>query len=147
VTADDILAIFERAGLRNTRPRRVIAERLAALASSGADFSTDDLWHDLHHGDGQPSGQLGRATVYRTVEALMEHGLLDRVEFADGTHRYRVCGAESHHHHLVCTCCHRIVAVDACLPADLLAAIETATDFLLEGHTIELFGRCADCRG
>jgi Fe2+ or Zn2+ uptake regulation protein len=142
VTADDILAIFERAGLRNTRPRRVIAERLAALASSGADFATDDLWRDLH----QTDEHLGRATVYRTVDALMEHGVLDRVEFADGTHHYRVCGAENHHHHLICTDCHRIVAVDACLPAEVLAAIETRTDFRLEGHSLELFGRCADCR-
>jgi Fe2+ or Zn2+ uptake regulation protein len=142
ITTDAILDIFGTVGLRNTRPRRLIAQRLGELAARGADFATDDLWQDLLRVD----PQLGRATVFRAVEVLVEQGVLDRVSFADGTHRYRVCGPSGHHHHVTCSGCHRVVEIDACLAPELLAAIERSTDFALEGHSVELFGRCPDCR-
>lgn len=142
-TTGRILAVFEELGLRNTRPRRLIAERLAVLAAEDGGFATDDLWHDLQRED----PQIGRATVFRAVEVLTQQGILDRVTFADGTHRYRVCAAGAHHHHMTCTCCHRVIEVEACLPDETLAAIAQQADFTIEGHSVELFGRCADCRG
>jgi Fe2+ or Zn2+ uptake regulation protein len=138
---DAILAVFERQGLRNTRPRRLIAEQLAALAASRSDFTAQDLWRELQALD----PHLGRATVYRAVDVLLGQGLLDRVSFADGTHRYRLCGV-THHHHLTCTQCQRVVEISACLPPELLAAISATTDFAIEGHSVELFGRCSACR-
>ncbi len=141
ITAETILTAFEEMGLRNTRPRRLLAERLAALAVTATDFSTDELWQALK----QVDSRLGRATVYRTVEVLLTQGLLDRVEFADGTHRYRVCGG-GHHHHITCTRCHRVVEIETCLPNDAFVAIAAKTHFALEGHALELFGRCEACR-
>ena len=139
--ADKIRAAFDEVSQRHTRPRRLIAERLVELAASGADFTTDDLWQQLR----EVEPRLGRATVYRSVELLVTAGLLDRIEFADGTHHYRVCGG-SHHHHLTCTQCHRVVDVDVCLPIDQFTAISNQTDFAIEGHSLTLFGRCANCR-
>ena len=138
---DQIRTAFDEVGQRNTRPRQLIAERLQALAASGADFTTDDLWQQLR----EVEPRLGRATVYRSVEMLFSAGLLDRIEFADGTHHYRVCGG-NHHHHLTCTDCHRVVEVNICLPREQLAALENQTDFAIEGHSLSIFGRCPDCR-
>lgn len=128
-------------GLRKTRPRRLIAEQLAKLAATNSDFSTDDLWRELQECD----PQIGRATVFRAVDVLVEQGILDRVTFVDGSHRYRVCGVE-HHHHITCTRCHRVAEVATCLPPEALAAIERATDFALQGHSVELYGLCLQCR-
>lgn len=141
VIADTIRAAFQESGQRNTRPRRFIAERLIQLAESGTDFTIDDLWHDLRRDE----PRMGRATVYRAVEKLVGQGLLNRVEFADGSHHFRVCGG-AHHHHLTCTQCHRVVEVQMCLPAEQMASISRQTDFAIEGHSLTLFGRCADCR-
>jgi Fur family ferric uptake transcriptional regulator len=140
--ADKIYAAFDEVSQRSTRPRKLIAERLIALARSGADFTVDELWQELR----QTEPRIGRATIYRSVEKLVNMGLLDRIEFADGTHHYRVCGGGEHHHHLTCTQCHRVVDVDICLPMDQLAAIENQTNFNIEGHSITLFGSCEDCR-
>ena len=93
----------------------------------------------------EAESRLGRATVYRVVEKLVTMGLLDRIEFADGTHHYRVCG-DRHHHHLTCTQCHRVVEVDVCLPEDQFTAIGHETNFAIEGHSLTLFGRCENCR-
>jgi len=142
VTTREILDAFERKGLRNTRPRRAIAEKLAQISQQGSDFATDDLWRTLQVGD----RRLGRATVFRAVDTLLDEGLLDRVEFADGVRRYRVCGGSEHHHHLTCTQCHRVVEVEVCLPPETLSAVASSANFALEGHSIELFGRCQACR-
>lgn len=141
VLAERIYAAFDEVSQRNTRPRRLIAEHLITLAQSGADFTIDDLWQDMR----AEEPRLGRATVYRAVEKLVGMGLLDRIEFADGTHHYRVCG-DRHHHHLTCTRCHRVEEVDICLPEAQFAAIGNQTDFAIEGHSLTLFGRCKDCR-
>ena len=141
VTTESILALFETLGLRTTRPRQLIAEQLAMLASSRADFTVDALWQELRDID----PKLGRATVYRAVEVLMSQGLFHCLPAADGGQRYRLCGG-SHHHHVTCTQCQRIVEVSVCLPPELFATIADTTNFTLEGHSLELFGRCAECR-
>ena len=126
---------------RKTRPRSRISRRLAELAASGADFTVEELWRDLK----QLDPHLGRSTVFRAVELLVHQGLLNRVEFADGRHTYRACGSE-HHHHLTCVRCHRVVDVDICLPTELWAQVGERTGFTVEGHSLYLFGQCAECR-
>jgi Fur family transcriptional regulator, ferric uptake regulator len=140
--ADKIYAAFDEMSQRNTRPRKIIADRLIELALKGEDFTTDDLWQELR----QSEPRIGRATVFRSVEKLVDLGLLNRIEFADGSHHYRVCGGTHHHHHLTCTQCHRVVEVDLCLPQDELTEIGNQTKFEIEGHSLALFGRCEDCR-
>jgi Fe2+ or Zn2+ uptake regulation protein len=139
---EQIYAAFDEVSQRTTRPRQLIAERLIELADSGADFTVEDLWLELR----QIEPRIGRATVYRAVEKLVNMGLLARIEFADGTHHYRVCGGNEHHHHLTCTQCHRVVDIDLCLPAEQLAAVGKQAGFVIEGHSLTLFGRCHTCR-
>jgi len=140
-TADTILAAFDAAGFRHTQPRAAIARQLATYASGGIDFATDDLWQQLQH---EHAG-IGRATLFRAIDVLVDLGVLDRIELADGTHRYRVC-SRGHHHHLICTACHRIQEIDVCLPEDDLAAAAAGAGFSVERHSLELYGQCADCR-
>lgn len=138
---EKIRTAFNEVSQRRTRPRQLIEERLIELAASGTDFTIDDLWQGMR----EVEPRIGRATVYRSVEWLVERGLLDRIEFADGSHHYRVCG-DGHHHHLTCTGCHQVVEIDICLPEDQLNAIGSEKNFSIEGHSLSLFGRCASCR-
>jgi Fur family transcriptional regulator, ferric uptake regulator len=138
-----ILTTFTELGLRNTAPRRAIADWLARAAANGRDFSADDLWQDLLQG-AQPGG---RATVFRTLDALERNGILDRIELADGSRRYRVCGSGEHHHHIVCVVCGKVSEVrTACLSTETVDEIEDETGFSIERHSIELFGKCESCK-
>ncbi len=139
--AEKIYAAFDEVSQRNTRPRRLIAERLIELADTGKNFTTDELWQELRHIE----PKMGRATVFRAVEKLVDMGLLDRIEFADGTHHYRVCGG-AHHHHLTCTQCHSVAEIDICIPHEQLEAIGKKTNFAIEGHSLTLFGLCEGCQ-
>jgi Fe2+ or Zn2+ uptake regulation protein len=141
VTADSILDAFNTAGLRQTRPRRLIAQRLAHYSACRAGFATEELWHQLQ----QEDPQLGRATLFRAVDVLVDLGLLDRIELGDGTRRYRVCDT-GHHHHLICTRCHRIEEIDVCLPENDLEDAAAQAGFQVERHTLDLYGRCEACQ-
>ena len=138
---DKIRAAFDEQGQRKTRQKDQISTRLTELAGNGIDFSAEELWQDLR----QMDTHMGRATVFRAVEMLVNQGLLNRIDFADGSHKYRACG-ENHHHHLTCVQCHRVVDIDICLPEEQLSTIGAQTDFIIEGHSLSLFGRCPDCR-
>jgi len=128
-------------GGRQTRARSWIVQRLTELASSGETFSVEGLWHDLQEID----PHLGRATVFRAVETLVKMGLLNRIDFADGSHSYRACG-DQHHHHLICKKCHRVVDVEVCIPEQQVIEIGVENDFEIDGHSLAFFGVCADCR-
>ena len=125
----------------NTAPRRILMEKLGELARSGETFSTDDLWQQLR----SAHGGIGRATVFRSIEQLVEKKVLDRVELSDGSHRYRVCGG-SHHHHLVCTTCNRVVDFEECLSAQDFEKIGQRHGFAVEDHKLTVYGTCGLCR-
>jgi Fur family transcriptional regulator, ferric uptake regulator len=137
-----ITAAFHEFSERSTQPRQVIARSLIRLGKSGAAFSAEDLIRRLH----RSNPRIGRATVYRSIEKLVSMKVLDRIDFTDGTHCFRLCGNESHHHHLACTKCHRVVDLDFCLDEDQIAAIGRRESFSIEDHAITLFGLCKECR-
>jgi Fur family ferric uptake transcriptional regulator len=127
---------------RQTEPRRAIARSPVRLGKSGASFSTEDLLQKLR----RTNPRIGRATVYRSVEKLVRMKVLDRIEFADGKHSFRLCTNENHHHHLACAKCHRMIELDFCLASDLIDAIGKQESFEIDDHSIALFGLCKECR-
>ena len=109
---------------------------------AGASFSAEDLLKKLH----RTNPRIGRATVYRSIDKLVRMKVLDRIEFSDGTHSFRLCESDHHHHHLACTRCHRVVELDFCLESDAIAEIGKRESFKIDDHSITLFGLCRECR-
>jgi Fur family ferric uptake transcriptional regulator len=142
LSTEQIMAALDQAGLSQTHPRRAIAEQVAAWAEEGRDFTIEDLWHAVR----MREPGLGRATAFRTVEVLVTLGVLDRVSFVEGPEHYHPVQPGSHHHHLTCDRCHRVVEVETCLSPDLLEAVAQHSGFVLSGHRLELFGRCPRCQ-
>ena len=120
----------------------MIEQILVDLAADDKSFTADDLLRAVRAED----SRIGRATVFRSIERLVELRVLDRVAYNDGIHRYFVCSGGAHHHHLACTKCHRIIRFDYCLPEQVLKEIGTERNFLIEGYALTIFGRCSMCR-
>ncbi|MGA2640257.1 MAG: Fur family transcriptional regulator [Spirochaetia bacterium] len=137
-----ITTAFREFSERSTQPRQVIARSLIRLGKSGAVFSAEDLIKRLH----KSNPGIGRATVYRSMEKLVGLKVLERIDFSDGTHYFRLCKSDGHHHHLACTNCHRVLDLDFCLNKDQIAAIERQQSFSIRDHSITLFGLCKDCQ-
>lgn len=85
--------------------------------------------------------QLGVATVYRTIRALSEEGLLVPVEIPGENPLYEPAG-KLHHHHFRCRDCARVYELEGCLPN--LKEL-TPPGFSFEGHEIVLYGLCSSC--
>jgi Fur family ferric uptake transcriptional regulator len=137
-----MLEAMEREGLRRTRPRQALVAQVAAWGREGVDFTADSLWRAVRRRE----PDVGRATVFRTIEALTNLGLLDRISFADGVERYHAMTPGAHHHHLTCDMCHRVVNIEVCVPDDKLRDVASRAGFTLSGHRVELFGLCQRCQ-
>lgn len=85
--------------------------------------------------------QLGIATVYRNINALVESGWLSPVELPGDAPRYERSGS-GHHHHFQCRTCTRVYEIRGC-PGDLHGL--TPPGFVLESHEVLLYGRCQLC--
>jgi Fur family transcriptional regulator, ferric uptake regulator len=136
----DLAALLERAGVRPTRQR---LEILRELAREPDDVTAQALWSRLRRR--RRASSIGLATVYRTLALLHERGAVDALSHHGGELCYRLCGS-AHHHHLVCTSCHRVVEIDECGLDDWVRAVAAAHDFEPTAHSVELSGLCADCR-
>src|SRR6266571_9304155 len=61
-----------------------------------------------------PKGECDLATIYRAMHLLQELGMVKQFDFGDGIARFELLqeGRDSHHHHLVCTCCAQIIEIE-----------------------------------
>lgn len=87
---------------------------------------------------------VGRATVFRTVKLLQESDVVCRVVLEDGGIRYQI-SRSGHHHHLVCSNCGAVQEFSEPGLDGLIQGTADAAGFQLEGHSLELYGRCAAC--
>ncbi len=125
-------------GFRLTASRRAI---LDALAAADAHPTADELAEAVRIA----APRIGRMTVYRTLDLLCDLGLLRPVHQGGGAARY-VLMQDGHHHHLVCSICRRVIEFDDCGLAALAETVSARFGFAVEGHLLEFYGRCADCR-
>jgi Fur family ferric uptake transcriptional regulator len=130
--------LLERRGLRPT-PQRVGV--LAELMHERDDVTAQEL----HKRMGAHGARIGLATVYRTLALLRERGVVDALAHHPGELCYRVCGAD-HHHHLVCSSCHRVVELADCSLDSWLDDAAARHGFVPTGHRLEVTGLCPTCR-
>lgn len=129
---------LSRVGVRLTRQRVAIA---AELLDEDDDITAQEL-HARLRARGAP---LGLATVYRTLTLLAEAGVIDALAHHPGELCYRWCG-DGHHHHLVCSRCHRVVELGECDLDPWLERLSAEHGFVATGHHLEVAGVCAGCR-
>ena len=89
--------------------------------------------------------KIGYATVYRTLKLLTRLGLADQQKFADGETRYEPTSEGSHHDHLICLDCGKIIEFEDKALEALQNGIAKRHRFKVFHHRMELYGRCADC--
>jgi|YelNatPaOPRAMG01_1025707.scaffolds.fasta_scaffold02982_19 Fur family ferric uptake transcriptional regulator len=89
--------------------------------------------------------KVGRTTIYRTLELFEKKKLIRKVIFNDGVIRYE-SNLLTHHHHLICIGCGKIIPLDGCFVKPIEGAILRDSGFLITDHYLELYGYCAECQ-
>jgi len=76
---------------------------LGAFLQQEGHLSADDLVGLVHR---QHPG-IGRATVYRTLQWMVDAGIARKVDFGEGRSRFEPTYRHPRHFHLICSSCHR----------------------------------------
>jgi Fur family ferric uptake transcriptional regulator len=127
------------------RPKamRNTSQRKAVLVALGDLHGTHPTASEIYGAIKVRSFQIGLATVYRTLDAMVERGDVAAVRTGNAV-RYDL--THHHHHHLICQVCGKVTDVDASeVPAELITFFETETGFDLTDASIQLNGTCATC--
>jgi Fur family ferric uptake transcriptional regulator len=136
---EHVRTVLAGAGLKRGGARARIVDLLAGQPCALTAVEIEDALR----GQGRPTG---RGSIYRVLELLVEHGLVERVEVGDGQARFeRVRPGGDHHHHLVCERCGRLVAFD---DPGLERAIDRLSERLgvrVDSHDVLLRGACRKC--
>jgi Fur family ferric uptake transcriptional regulator len=132
------LSALERAGYRLTAPRRELAQLIADRSGHFAAADLVTAAHDRHI-------DVGRATVFRTLDVLSEVGVVERIDLPNGEHAYLAC-EPLHHHHVICSGCGRSRDIDDAGIRAVVRDVARRTGYRVDDHRLELFGVCPDCQ-
>jgi Fur family ferric uptake transcriptional regulator len=136
---EELTAYMERKGLRSTAQRRLVSE---VFFRTGGHLSIDDMLALVRKQD----SKVGYATVYRTLKLLVECGLANERQFDDTVTRYEVAHHDSHHDHLICLECKKIIEFEDDAIEALQDSLAKRYGFKLVSHKHELYGLCERCQ-
>lgn len=87
---------------------------------------------------------IGLATVYRTLNDMVELREVDVARTETGEQLYRLCGS-AHHHHLICTNCGQTIEIQAPLEG-WVGSVADTYGYANVHHIVDLYGLCPDCQ-
>ena len=132
---------------RWTGPREAI---LRLLRQTSKHMSAKEIYTSLY----KKHPNLGLTTVYRTLDLLTRMNFINKITLGDGQRRFEFKKGEhtdSHHHHLICTGCDKILDYKE-FEKEELVFIKKAEEnlsrkfnFKIMDHNIEFYGLCDKC--
>jgi len=136
--SDAWLLALENSGYRLTNPCRIVTE---IVSSSEYSLTPSEVFIEAR----KTYPKMGLVTVYRTLEKLESHGLIQRVHQPGGCHAY-IAAAQGHEHLLLCTTCGKAEFFSGDQLQPLFDSVAKASRFTIQDHWLQLFGTCKDCQ-
>jgi Fe2+ or Zn2+ uptake regulation protein len=135
--ADAIVERLRGSGGRMTRPRRMVIDALAS--STSHHLTAADIIGAVRAED----PDFYESTVYRTLDLLVDLGIVERVQLGPGGAVFHL--AHQPHHHLVCQRCGDVLEIPAALLDELAIHLHDEHGFRLRPSASTLVGSCARC--
>lgn len=133
----EIKSIFHERGLKCTPQRQAVLQVLHETQAHLSIHAIHDRVRDILPG-------TGLATVYRSLEILVELDLAVKVHLEDGCHSYSVA-PDGHRHPIVCTDCNRVIEFAECPLGNISKKLSRDTGVKISTHFLQLFGQCREC--
>ena len=140
---DSVTAGFVRYLREHNLP--VTAQRLAiAEVVLGADrhLSAEEIAAEVS----ARGRSVGTATVYRTIDTLLESGLVVERDFGEGFRRFEPARDVPNHEHLVCTVCGKVEEFRDERLERMTTIVAESRGFARQSHRLVIHGVCADCQ-
>jgi Fur family ferric uptake transcriptional regulator len=136
--AAEIFRNFLKSGKNRITPERF--EVLDAALDFEGHFGADDLYIVMKN----LNSRVSRATVYKTLELLVQCDLLTKRHFGENLTRYESGFKRQVHDHLICMDCGRIVEFSDARVKKLPEKISDELEFNFESYSFNIFARCRD---
>lgn len=127
-------------GLPVTQQRESVA---GVLFESTRHLSAEDIGEKLR----ERGEHVGKATIYRTLNLLVEVGLATEHDFDEGFKRYEAKVGPARHDHLICTSCGDVVEFHHERLDELQEEIAGDEDFRPMSRQLKIYGLCSECGG
>lgn len=138
LTTEQVRARFKERGLKVTPQRTAIYQ---ALVETTGHPTAEEVYRQVK----RLYPMISTNTVYYSLAALRDAGLVQEVNAWRDRGRYDANVAQ--HHHLVCLGCRRIQDVmDEALNNVMVAPDRVTSRFEIIGHRVEFYGYCSTCR-
>ena len=137
-TLPDIKRLKPAGGKRSSKREQI----LDVFLRQEGHLSADDLV-DLIRREDQ---RISRATVYRTLQWMVDAGIARKVDFGEGRFRFEHSYRHPRHYHLICKTCNRSSEF---LSSDIEALVEevaAARNFASSQSVVQIYGTCEECR-
>ena len=88
--------------------------------------------------------RVSRATLYNTMELLLESNLVRKHQFGKSHAQFEKSYSNKQHDHLICTNCDKVI--EFCDPRlqGIMSFIEENMKFKISRHSLNLYGKCLD---
>jgi Fur family ferric uptake transcriptional regulator len=134
----DVSSLHPAGGKRSSKRDRV----LDLFLRQQGHLSADDLFDLVRRED----KGIGRATVYRTLQWMVDAGVARKVDFGEGRSRFEPTYRHPRHFHLICNRCHRSSEFLSSDVETLMDEIASARGFDASQTVVQIYGTCEDCR-
>jgi Fur family ferric uptake transcriptional regulator len=125
-------------GFRITPQREMIVE---AIAHAGQHINAEEVFAKIR----ERSRSVNIATVYRTLELLVEQGLASRIDLGEGQVIYAT-NQHGPHIHLVCRQCGKVLDADQEMLSVFNHQLQSEYHFAADLEHISVVGLCMDCQ-
>jgi len=138
---------LKKSGYRITSNREAV---LGLLAECKEHMSAEEIYIKLR----PVCTGIGLASIYRTLEILVNLGLVVKFDFGQGKAKYELAEYEKgkeHHHHLVCRSCGLIIDNKDFSDEELKLLKKTEErlhrkyKFKVINHLVQFYGVCKEC--
>ena len=134
----DLSRLTPTGGKRSSKREQIVNVFLRQEGHLSADDLVDLIRKEDH--------RISRATVYRTLQWMVDAGIARKVDFGEGRFRFEHSYRQPRHFHLICKTCHRSFEF---LSSDIEALIEevsAARNFAASQSVVQIYGTCEECR-
>ncbi|MDD3302942.1 MAG: transcriptional repressor [Candidatus Gracilibacteria bacterium] len=89
---------------------------------------------------------IGRASVFRTINLYVNLGLIRKIDLGDKIETYEFIDNSIHHEYIKCSSCGDVVSFEC---SDICKKIIKSAEkkgFLVQSHNVGVFGICEKCK-
>lgn len=129
-------ALLKKNGSSLTKPRKAVFDLLLNQKPQSMQVIVE-----------RAKDQVDRATVYRTLQAFEQLGIVNRLNIG-WKYKYELSDVfQGHHHHFHCTNCGTTFTLEPNpMLETMIDTVAAKSEFAPRGHQLEVYGLCADCK-